>query len=198
MVSASTSAALAAPLAPGQLGGYVMDPTGGRLANASVTVTNLDNGATRTVAADRNGHWMLPGFPAGRLRVVTSAPGFVTQARESQLPASSPATVNTTLGVGGVNESIEVRAEPSTINTSTASISKGANKKLPSPDDQKTARQNAADKDASQNVFDLQKRVAGVLPIAIDIPRAGNSYHFVRPLVVAEVTRLTFNYKTTK
>ena len=44
-----------------------------------------------------------------------------------------------------------------------------------------------------KNVLDLQKRVVGVLPIAINIPRAGNSYRFVRPLVVDEETRLTFS-----
>jgi hypothetical protein len=38
--------------------------------------------------------------------------------------------------------------------------------------------------------------VAGVLPIAIDVPHAGTSFQFVRPLVVDEETRLTFSYKT--
>jgi len=50
----------------------------------------------------------------------------------------------------------------------------------------------------SQNVLDLQKRVAGVLPIAVNVPHAGNSYRFVRPLVVAEETRVTFNYRIGK
>ena len=33
---------------------------------------------------------------------------------------------------------------------------------------------------ASSNVLDLQKRVAGVLPVRVDVPRAGNSYRFAR------------------
>jgi len=49
---------------------------------------------------------------------------------------------------------------------------------------------------ASANVVNLQKRVAGVLPIAIDVPRAGTSFRFVRPLVVDEETKVTFSYKT--
>ena len=58
-------------------------------------------------------------------------------------------------------------------------------------------RQNAAAPDltASANVADLQKRVIGVLPIAVNVPKAGNSYKFVRPLVVDEATRLTFRYR---
>ena len=42
---------------------------------------------------------------------------------------------------------------------------------------------------ASANVINLQRRVAGVLPIAIDVPRAGTSFAFVRPLVLDEETR---------
>jgi hypothetical protein len=48
----------------------------------------------------------------------------------------------------------------------------------------------------SANVFNLQRRVAGVLPIAIDVPRAGTSFRFVRPLVVDEETKVTFTYRT--
>jgi hypothetical protein len=49
---------------------------------------------------------------------------------------------------------------------------------------------------ASPNVFNLQQRVAGVLPVAVDVPRAGTSYRFIRPLVVNEETKLNFTYKS--
>jgi hypothetical protein len=55
-----------------------------------------------------------------------------------------------------------------------------------------------ADLPASANVTALQNRVAGVLPIAVNVPRAGNSFRFVRPLVVDEETKLTFNYRQGK
>jgi hypothetical protein len=47
----------------------------------------------------------------------------------------------------------------------------------------------------SQNVANLQRKVAGVFPVKIDVPRAGRSYKFVRPLVMEEETRVTFQYK---
>jgi len=53
--------------------------------------------------------------------------------------------------------------------------------------------QNAS---ASANVMNLQKRVAGVIPVPIDVPRAGTSFSFVRPLVLDEETRVTFTYKS--
>jgi hypothetical protein len=49
---------------------------------------------------------------------------------------------------------------------------------------------------ASANVMNLQQRVSGVLPVRIDVPRAGNSYHFVRPLVLDEETKVSFTYKS--
>jgi hypothetical protein len=48
----------------------------------------------------------------------------------------------------------------------------------------------------SQNVFNLQRRIAGVLPVRIDVPRAGAAYRFVRPLVFDEPTRVSFDYRT--
>jgi hypothetical protein len=38
--------------------------------------------------------------------------------------------------------------------------------------------------------------VAGVLPIAVEVPHAGTAFHLVRPLVVNEETRVTFTYKS--
>jgi hypothetical protein len=49
---------------------------------------------------------------------------------------------------------------------------------------------------ASANVMNLQRRVAGVLPVAIDVPRAGTSFSFVRPLVLDEETKVTFSYRS--
>ena len=48
----------------------------------------------------------------------------------------------------------------------------------------------------SQNVTNLQRRVAGILPVRIDVPSGGKSYRFVRPLVLDEETRITFQYKS--
>jgi len=44
--------------------------------------------------------------------------------------------------------------------------------------------------------MNLQRRVARVLPVAVDVPQAGTAFHFVRPLVVDEETKVSFTYKT--
>ena len=51
---------------------------------------------------------------------------------------------------------------------------------------------------ASSNVQNLQRRVSGVLPINIDVPKTGRSFRFIRPLVLDEETKVTFTYKTGK
>jgi hypothetical protein len=47
----------------------------------------------------------------------------------------------------------------------------------------------------SQNVLNLQRRASGVLPVRVDVPRAGVSHQFVKPLVVDQETVVTLRYK---
>ncbi len=47
----------------------------------------------------------------------------------------------------------------------------------------------------SQNVINLQRRTSGVLPIRVDVPRAGTSHQFVKPLVVDQETVVKLRYK---
>jgi hypothetical protein len=47
----------------------------------------------------------------------------------------------------------------------------------------------------SQNVVNLQQRAAGVLPIRVDVPRAGVSHQFVKPLVVGSEATVKLRYK---
>src|SRR2546426_973166 len=53
----------------------------------------------------------------------------------------------------------------------------------------------AAPAPPSQNVINLQRRTAGVLPIRVDVPRAGTSHQFVKPLVVDQETVVKLRYK---
>ena len=56
------------------------------------------------------------------------------------------------------------------------------------------ARQQAQN-EPSANVQNLQRRASGVLPVRIEVPRAGTSHRFVKPLVIDEETVVTFRYK---
>jgi hypothetical protein len=52
----------------------------------------------------------------------------------------------------------------------------------------------ASKAEPSQNVVNLQRRTAGVLPIRIDVPRAGTSHQFVKPLVVNQEAAVVLRY----
>jgi hypothetical protein len=106
--------------------------------------------------------------------------------------ASNPSAYRISLNVGSVSQEIEVTAQSTELNMETSNLS------YSNKDKKKRAVAPAPPPPppASANVFSLQQRVAGVLPVAVDVPRTGTSYRFVRPLVVNEETKLTFTYKT--
>ncbi len=174
-------------LLPGQLGGVIADPSGAVVANAKVTVTHLDTGAVRSVVTDSYGRWIVSNLSSGRVKIAATAPGFSQLTRDLNYDGSSPVPINFPLTVGSVAQTVTVNAE-SGRNFTTLDLERL----------QRDARKNAEKQlnTASANVFSLQQRISGVLPVRIDVPRAGNSYHFVRPLVLDEETKVSFTYKS--
>jgi hypothetical protein len=176
-------------LAPGQLSGYVIDPSGAVIPNARVEVRNTATGSTMTTNTTAEGYWLVTGLSSGTYQVITSAPGFQSLNVSIPYDATRPHAYRFPLNVAAATETIEVTASTSFIDTESVQLSKKQkhNKAMapPPPPPQ-----------ASPNVFNLQQRVAGVLPVAVDVPRAGTSYRFLRPLVVNEETKLAFTYKS--
>lgn len=93
--------------------------------------------------------------------------------------------MGTTLEIGAVQETVNITANNIDLSVENRRIEELAKK-----------TQAAQLNNLSQNVFNLQRRVAGLLPVAVDVPRSGKSYRFVRPLVLEEETRITFQYKS--
>jgi hypothetical protein len=172
-------------LFPGQVAGVVQDSSGAMVPNAVVTVSNPTTGFSVSTRTDQGGRWAVPNVATGRIKIKCESPGFRTGVRDAIYDASHPATYRLRLDVGTTAETVEVMAEsPSTIGgaLSGRSYSELQLKNIP--------------QQASANVLNLQKRVAGVLPVPVDVPRAGTSFSFVRPLVLDEETKVTFSYKT--
>jgi len=179
-------------LAPGQFGGLVFDVQGAAITNARVDVQNT---ATRTAwnagtAAD--GSWIVLGIPSGVYQVTATAPGFQTTSQIISYDASNPAAYRLTLNVGAASEQIMVESSANQIGTD---VNEDSLSQLPKDKKHRGAAAPPPPQ-ASANVFNLQQRVAGVLPVAVDVPRAGASYRFIRPLIVNEETKLSFTYKS--
>ena len=174
-------------LAPNQLGGVVIDSSGGVISSAIVEVRNPSTNAMWSASTSSDGRWLLPNLPSGTYQITAHAQGFQTMQSTISYDAFNPHAYQIGLNIGELTQTIEVRSEALTIDTSTAQI--GGNKKnknAPAP----------PPPPPSANVYNLQQRVAGVLPVAVDIPRAGASYRFLRPLVLNEETKLSFTYKS--
>jgi hypothetical protein len=178
-------------LLPGQLGGFVTDATGAVVPNAQISVVDLSNGNTITATTDQTGHWVASNIPSGRFKVSASMQGFKTYVREITNDANGPLNYSFRLSVGTVAETVEVTSGANAVDTMQA-------EKRDSDRLEREAKQKAKEMQNTASVYvgNLQQRVAGVLPVRVDVPRTGNSYRFVRPLVLAEATRLTFSYNS--
>ena len=170
-------------LLPGQVGGVLVDQSGAVISNAQVTVTQPTTGAIRNVVTDSSGRWVVSNMTSGPLEFTTSAPGFKRLVYKFNYDATRPVPLGSTLQVAAATEMVEL------------SVSGRNYSNLETL--QRDARKNAEKQQttASANVSNLQQRVSGVLPVRVDVPRAGNSYNFVRPLVLDEETKVTFTYK---
>ena len=178
---------------PGQLGGVVLDPSGAAISGAHVAVTNSGTGSAESAVTDASGRWMVSNFPAGRGKIRADAAGFNSMVEEINYDPSRGAEYPMVLGVGAVAETIQVSdgvVNPETENLAVNGRNYTQLQQLEA--NAKKQEQNLA----SANVVNLQRRVAGVLPVAIEVPRTGTSFQFVRPLVLDEETKVTFSYKS--
>ena len=131
-----------------------------------------------------DGRWAIAGVPSGSVRVTIQSQGFQSARRDVYHESGRGTAVDQMLNVGAATESVTVADQTYPL------------KITPAPPREAQLKQNEPkDTAASVNVGELQRKVVGVLPIAINIPRTGSSYRFVRPLVVDEETKLTFRYR---
>ena len=104
--------------------GRVEDASGAAVPGASVTVTNLETGATRAAAADAAGAYRVLSLPVGRYEVKAEAAGFKAALQTGiSLLVAQEAVVNLKLEVGAVQEQVTITGEAPLINTTTSSVS---------------------------------------------------------------------------
>lgn len=174
-------------LQAGQVGGIIVDPNGAVVANATVTVTNKQTGTTQTTTSDGEGHWAISNVQPGPVSVTVSSQGFSGFQQEFAVNSNRPVRLGTTLSPAAATATVTV--------TSNAADSERESRRI---EDQVRKDRQALLNAPSQNVLNFQRRVAGVLPVKVDVPKSGKSYRFVRPLVMDEETRVTFQYKQGK
>jgi hypothetical protein len=104
--------------------GTVTDPQGAAVAKAVVTVVNSQNGQAFHTVTDEKGHWAVPSLPTAIYGVTVKSAGFKTASKQGlQMDAGIPATVNLTLEVGAVSETIEVTGNTEVVESTSATVS---------------------------------------------------------------------------
>jgi hypothetical protein len=153
---------------PGQILGRAVDSQGASL--TGVTVTLEVSGQRRTSTTSSDGSFRFIGVPSGTVLLTASLAGFQSQSTSMAFDGR-PRSVSFALNPAMLQETISTMAQAVPLDAAF-----------------ETTR-------PSQNVVNLQRRTSGVLPIRVDVPRAGTSHRFVKPLVVDQETTVTLRYR---
>ena len=106
------------------LAGVIRDPSGARIAGASITVTNVETGAARASVTDDAGRYEVLALPVGEYKISVSKAGFQEQARGGiHLAVGQEAEVDLSLHVGTERQQVLVKEEAPMVSTTTSDIS---------------------------------------------------------------------------
>lgn len=108
----------------GSITGTVIDPSGGAVPNARVTVINQNTGSRQQVLTNQQGVFNAPDVQPGTYNVQVEANGFKTQSRNGIVVyAHNTVNVNLALTVGQAATTVDVNAAPPVLDTSSQTLS---------------------------------------------------------------------------
>lgn len=105
----------------GTITGTVTDPTGAVLPNATVTLTNKNTQAVRTVTANSEGTYLAVNLDPGLYRIEIAASGFAKFVREVELLARQIARIDARIETAAMSAQVDVVASGA-ITTETPTI----------------------------------------------------------------------------
>jgi Carboxypeptidase regulatory-like domain len=117
------SSVLAFGQGSGSIVGTVTDPSGAVVVGATVTVTNVGTGASRTTTTNQQGGYSLSAMPPAQYKITIEAPAFRTYSQTgATLQANQTLTVNAKLEVGQTTETVEVSGQALQVDTATSTV----------------------------------------------------------------------------
>jgi len=109
----------------GHVAGFVRDPSNSAIPGATVTVENEGNRDRRVTVTDSSGFYTVPDLPVGSYTVTVELAGFKRFVKTAvKLSAAAQLSVDAHLEVGSLEETVEVRASTSAVQTSTAQVAR--------------------------------------------------------------------------
>jgi hypothetical protein len=113
-----------ATLSFAQLSGTVEDTTGRIVVGASVSTRNLDTNQSYAVTTNSSGYYVVPNLPPGRYELIVQAVGFAKSVQTAfSLTVGQTATLDVTLKVAAVGETVTVTTEAQPVEASRTEIS---------------------------------------------------------------------------
>src|ERR1019366_2167291 len=109
--------ALRAQNATGSLLGEVQDASGARIKSANVVVTDNGSGVAHTATSDSRGQFRFPDLLPGTYHVAVNATGFAEASSDVTVQVRNVRDVLGTLRPEAVQQTVNVKAEPSSITT---------------------------------------------------------------------------------
>jgi hypothetical protein len=123
LITSTATRVLAQTGGGGSIQGTVTDPTGAVVAGATVVATNVATKVETTRQTNDAGLYVMSPVPPGEYRLVVTTTGFLTLIQEKIIvDALSTVSVNLTLKVGDVKETVTVADAPAQLNTSDARL----------------------------------------------------------------------------
>jgi hypothetical protein len=107
----------------GQFSGFIKDTSGAVVVGASVTVTNAGTGIARGTTTNEAGIYTVPLLQPGIYNIRVTANGFKTATRtQITLDVAQNATVDFSLDVGDITQSIDVSGAVAMLDTESATV----------------------------------------------------------------------------
>ncbi len=113
-----------AQISTAQLNGKVTDTSNAVLPGATVTLTQTDTGAVRSVVCDADGSYLVSNLPPGPYRLEVALQGFRTYVQTGiVLQVAATPTINVSLALGTLQETVTVEAAAPLVDVKSAGVS---------------------------------------------------------------------------
>ena len=124
LLLALTTIGLAQIAPTASLTGTVTDASGGSVPGARITLTNVETGFERRAVAQSDGRYLFSQIPVGLYRLEATADGFSKYLQSGiRLNVNTATTLDISLAVGAVGESVSVTADAEMVNTQSGTLS---------------------------------------------------------------------------
>src|SRR5262249_42040182 len=104
--------------------GSVVDESGAALPGATITATHVETGTVRTTVTSGTGTYVMPALPIGVYKISAELTGFGTVSKEGiRFSVGDSASLDFTLKVASVSETITVQGESAIVDTKKSELS---------------------------------------------------------------------------